>query len=430
MTLTGEGNSDTINRLRQAIDDSSVDKLVVLDISKMTGLRIGEREYLTSYSYRFKITFFFRDCKNLKEIVLPDRFEVKNENEYSYLGSNSFNGCTNLTAINVTSENTELASSSGCLYTKNMKELVIVAPALTSVTIPDSVTKIRKDAFAACSDLTTINVTDSNTEFAASDGCLYYKDTKGLVIVTPGLTSVTIPNGVTSISQDAFYGCTRLTSVTIPNSVTSIHKLAFNACSDLTTINVTGSNTKFAASGGCLYTKNMKELVRAPRGLTSLTISNSVETIKEYAFYGCSITSVTIPESVSSIGVIAFGSSSLTSVVIPESVVSMGVMVFNGCRELASATIPYSLYSVGLSNGTYLPGGNFWYPQGGNHYYCDSLFSSCDNLTNITYNNTKRHWSNSMYADKSVFDSHRLNYITVTCTDGSFKLSDAGAFAQ
>ena len=118
------------------------------------------------------------------------------------------------------------------------------------------------------------------------------------------LTSVTIPNSVTSIGIYAFSGCRSLTSVTIPNSVTSIGNSAFRFCSNL----------------------------------TSVTIPNSVTSIGGYAFQRCSsLTSVTIPNSVTTIGYSAFSDcSSLTSVTIPNSVTSIGDYAFYGCSSLTS----------------------------------------------------------------------------------------------
>ena len=114
---------------------------------------------------------------------------------------------------------------------------------LTSIIMPNSVTSIEGSAFADCSRL----------------------------------TSVTIPNSVMSIGSGAFWGCSSLTSITIPNSVTSIEDWAFYDCSGLTTITIPNSVTSigFAAFSRC-------------SGLTSITIPNSVTRIVSEAFEGCS----------------------------------------------------------------------------------------------------------------------------------------------
>ena len=110
---------------------------------------------------------------------------------------------------------------------------------------------------------------------------------------------MTIPDGVTSIGSEAFYGCSGLTSVTIPDGVTSIGYYAFEGCS----------------------------------GLTSVTIPDSVTDIRGRAFYGCSgLTSVTIGDGVTSIGDKAFyNCTSLQQLTIPDGVTSYGADCFEGC---------------------------------------------------------------------------------------------------
>ncbi len=110
------------------------------------------------------------------------------------------------------------------------------------------------------------------------------------------LTSIEIPNSVTSIGGYAFYRCTSLTSVSIPNSVTSIGDQAFSGCSGLTSITIPNSVTSIGSS-----------VFSYCSGLTSITIPNSVKSIGYNAFYRCtSLTSVTIGSSVTSIGDKAF----------------------------------------------------------------------------------------------------------------------------
>ena len=152
------------------------------------------------------------------------------------------------------------------------------------------------------------------------------------------LTSITIPNSVTSIGSSAFENCS-LTSITIPDSVTSIGAAAFQYCVSLTSVTIGNGVTSIgdSAFGGC--------------SLTSITIPDSVTSIGNYAFKHCSsLTSITIPDSVTSIGSGAFeGCSSLTSITIPDGVTSIGDSAFFGCSSLTSITIPDSVTSIGDS---------------------------------------------------------------------------------
>jgi hypothetical protein len=165
-----------------------------------------------------------------------------------------------------------------------------------------------------------------------------------------GLTSVIIPNSVTTIGWQVFEYCSALTSVIIPNSITTIGERAFSNCSGLTSISVDAGNTAYSSNNGVLFNKNQTTLIWSPAGKTgNYTIPNSVTSIGEYAFSGCSgLTSVTIPNSVTSIGNYAFSNcSGLTSVTIPNSVTSIGDAAFFDCSSLTSVTIPNSVTSIG-----------------------------------------------------------------------------------
>ena len=136
---------------------------------------------------------------------------------------------------------------------------------------------------------------------------------------------IVIEDGVTSIGDYAFRGCSSLTSITLPDSVTSIGDSAFKNCSSLTSITIPDSVTSI---GDWTFYKCSS--------LTSITIPNSVTSIGDSAFYNCrSLTSITIPDRVTSIESSAFyNCSSLTSITIPKSVTSIGSGVFNNCNNL------------------------------------------------------------------------------------------------
>ena len=203
---------------------------------------------------------------------------------------------------------------------------------LTSVTIPNSVKSIGSCAFYNCDGLTSVTIPDSVTSIG--DFAFYS---------CSSLTSVTVPNSVKSIGNEAFAGCDSLKSVTIGNSATSIGVRAFYGCYSLASITVDIDNTSYMSEGGSLYTKDGKTLLQYAVGKTdtSFTVPDGVETINEYAFYGCdSLTSVTIPNSVKSIGDRAFYEcDNLTSVTIGEGVETVGEYAFGWSDNITSVYI-------------------------------------------------------------------------------------------
>lgn len=149
---------------------------------------------------------------------------------------------------------------------------VFTGSALTDVFIPSSVTSISESAFTDCQSLTSIQVDTGNQNYASSSGVLFSKDMKRL-IQAPGaiagsysipagvtaigggaffschhLTSVAIPSGVISIEDNALFQCSGLTGVTIPSSVTSIGVEAFSGCGALSSITMLGSTPPVLAS--------------------------------------------------------------------------------------------------------------------------------------------------------------------------------------
>jgi len=213
---------------------------------------------------------------------------------------------------------------------------------LTSVTIPEGVTSIGRYSFCGCSSLELVTMPEglASIDWYAFSCC-------------GSLASVTIPEGVTSIGREAFYKCSSLKSVTMSGGVTSIGIGVFYQCSSLTSVTIPKGVTCIAASA-----------FRDCSLLESVTIPEGVTSIDSYAFEGCSsLASVTIPSSVTSIEYDVFsGCNSLASVTILEGVTSIGSGMFRDCSSLKSVTIPSSVTSIG-----------------------NNAFQSCSSLTDVTF---------------------------------------------
>lgn len=143
------------------------------------------------------------------------------------------------------------------------------------------------------------------------------------------LTSIELPNSITTFYDDTFYGCTKLTSIRIPDSVTSIGTSTFFQCSSLTNVRLSNSMTSIPSMTFAWCTK-----------LSSVIIPESVTHIGSNAFRMCTgLTKVTIPDNVTRIDNAAFlGCTGITSIVIPEKVATLGYDLFEGCSKLNSIT--------------------------------------------------------------------------------------------
>ena len=354
----------------------------------------------------------FYKCSNLIGVTIP--------NSITYIGRNAFSGCTGLTSmtlpnsvtrideyafedcnsltnISVDAENENYTSKEGVLFDKNLKTIIKYPAQKTGSTysIPDSVKIICNEVFYNCENLTNITIPNGvinigsdafkNTGYYNNaenwqEDVLYignylidckqtktgeYKIKDGTKLIADeaisncyGLTSVIIPDSVTSIGESAFDGCASLTDITIPDSVTYIGQSAFP--------NTEYYNNAENWQEDVLYVGN--HLITCKQTKTGeYKIKDGTKTIADMAFYNCTgLTNITIPDGVKSIGELAFsGCSSLKSISIPNSVTSMGDMVLYNCENLTSATI-----------------------QGGVTRIGDSAFQYCENLASITLPNS------------------------------------------
>jgi hypothetical protein len=271
--------------------------------------RIGNRYAVTMIN-----NGAFRDCDRLISVTIPSSVVE--------IGDDAFRNCQNLVSVMIANGVTSIGAYAFYDCTS-----------LTSVTIPSSVTSIGLSAFYGCRSLMSFDVDSENQHYSSISGLLYCKDTTTLIACPRGMTSVMIPEGVTTIGSSAFYNCYQLTSVVIPEGVTTIESSAFASCYNL----------------------------------ASVIIPESVTSIGEYAFSGCDLTSVTIPSRVIKIGDNAFPKnvsidfsgilecsrwpenldrSLQVSVVIPDGVTSIDGGAFYGCSNLTSLTIPASVTKI------------------------------------------------------------------------------------
>lgn len=221
----------------------------------------------------------FYDCRALASLSIS--------NTVTNIGNRAFQTCLSLTSVSIPSsvanigeyafsDDTKLASlviSNG--VTSIGRGAFNRCLALTSVTIPSSVSSIGIGAFVECGSLTSIDVDSTNAAYTSLDGILYNKSKTTLIQCPAGKKgSLTIPNGVTRIEESAFETCSGLTSIMLPESVSSIGKAAFRRC--------------FEVFNG---------------GLTIVNIPNGVTRIEDDTFAVCaSLDSITIPDSVTFIG--------------------------------------------------------------------------------------------------------------------------------
>jgi len=190
---------------------------------------------------------------------------------------------------------------------------------LTTVTLPNMITRIAKKVYLGCSSLTFVTLPPNITSIGDST----FQDCSSLV-------SVYLPSNVTSIGDAAFQGCSSLASIELPPTINTLGHRVFNFCVALASITIPPTITTISSTlfGYCT-------------NLTSITLPDSITIISDNAFFGCSsLVSIDLPSTIKTIGHWAFSDCrSLTSIELPEKLIAISNQAFQGCSGLTTITL-------------------------------------------------------------------------------------------
>ena len=306
----------------------------------------------------------FKGCSSLKSITLSEGLNtiysyafsdvpitsIELPNSLANIGSYAFYNCKSLTSIEIPSN------------VESLGDRAFNGTGLTSFTISDTIGLLGAWHLPEIIDGRTLYVyikVSSVENFLNMPSKYIFSRISNVHLIDSNgneITELIVPNGVTSIPDNAFCKCRQLKSIILPESVTSIGTGAFSGCSSLQSIDIPNNVSEI---GGTAFS--------SCSSLQSVAIPNGVVTIEAYTFYNCSsLVSIEIPESVTTVGHFAFAEcSSLSNIILPDSIDTIGDCVFLRCNALESVVLP-----AGIT------------------YISSSLFDGCTNLQNINIPST------------------------------------------
>ena len=373
----------------------------------------------------------FFSCDSLTSVVIPD--------SVTKISRDTFSSCNNLIQIEngiyyvdkwvIDYDENALRDSSVVLRDDTVGIAALAfntCKSITSITIPNSIKNIGRDAFTGSSNLSSVCITDlaawcSISFENVSANPLYSAEKLYLVIDGEStlITDLVIPDNISSIGAYAFYSCDSLTSIIVPDCITQIGERAFVNCFNLTDITVDKNNALYKSINGDLYTKDGKTLIQYSIGKidTSFVITTNVTSIEACAFLNANyLTSINIPDNITYIGDDIFRNcSGLAEVTIGNGLKSISDSTFYNCDSLITITIPDSitvidnwafrscecLTSVTIGNNVTSIG--------------EGVFNNCSSLKSINYTGTVEEWN---AISKGNYWNLSTGAYSIYCTDG------------
>jgi len=333
----------------------------------------------------------------ITEISVPDNVNV--------MGSSVFASCYSLTKVILPAALTEIPVGifRDC---GNLKEVVIqdrvtlidqVAFAnsgIEEITLPDSLLTIGRDAFQTCLKLTTVNISENSRLDKIEDKAFY---------ALPKLANISFGKKLTTIGNNVFEGCTALVTVTLPNSVTTLGTKVFYNCSALTNLTLSASLTAIPANTfencgkiesvtiGAAVTEIGAAAFKNCASLATVIFDPAcaITAIGTEVFYGTTaLSAIALPTTVISIGESAFRNSGIATLSLPTGLTQLASNAFRGCVNLAEVSIPNGLAEIGayaFAECTDMTTLNLY---GGLEQIGDFAFSGCTALQSVTIPST------------------------------------------
>lgn len=364
-------------------------------------LRIGEACFMDCLIKNITIpdtvkvidAYAFNSCENIEKLEFPNSCKVLynaaiyydnnltkiNLNNIEFIGIDNFHICPKLLDISVSKNNPNFSCKKNILYNKDLSTLIKVPENLESVEIESVTTKLCEESLSRLNAAEEIILPNSITTLPQKtffESKVKHIEIKGdIKVIEPRtfshctkLETIVLPDGLKEIKNHAFYHCESLTSINLSNTIKSIGDFAFAYCykletfyipSSLTTLgygaldeqdslvrfDVNNDNKFFKTYHSCLYSYDLKTLIRVPQTFNSIDFSNEIETIGSGAFYKCqNFTSLTLPETITLIENYAFYfMNKIYQLNIPDSVITIEEGAFENMEELIYIHLPINL---------------------------------------------------------------------------------------